>query len=434
MIHLDDLRKDYHSEKIVPLIGAGFSVPFKIPNWADLIRSVTTKFAVGDDNDFIKKAVEIDLGRNDYWGAIDMLKKYTPIEEEDIQKEVSVLIQNRLINLDNDSLHNYSDLCKMNFKFYLTTNYENLLQKYLNYEIQPILLKDILFSSQELFDQKRVCHLHGTSSNYGTIVISRESYKELYKNKKYDDLLKLVTGNKKLLFMGFSFDDQFISTLIKEHRESFKGNHYILLANPTEHRIRELRSNYGLLTIPYKTQNSSHTIEIRKILNDIAKPLIERDSNDLDVQTESPIIIGAGLRALKKDMRGSLFFKKLELENIDETMIDLCSAFYLAAEEYIRAMSKLGITIDVIDVILGQVFLEYKEQYINTYQRYGDSERFLTVVHESLKEIDFGRYDSLLKENKTNKNENRGFVHVLANNEEEDIWWGKERFNEEPNV
>ena len=40
---------------------------------------------------------------------------------------------------------------------------------------------------------------------------------------KYENLLKVVTGNKKLLFMGFSFDDQFVSTLIKDHKNILTG-------------------------------------------------------------------------------------------------------------------------------------------------------------------------------------------------------------------
>ena len=43
---------------------------------------------------------------------------------------------------------------------------------------------------------------------------------------KYENLLKVVTGNKKLLFMGFSFDDQFVSTLIKDHKNILTDSLY----------------------------------------------------------------------------------------------------------------------------------------------------------------------------------------------------------------
>lgn len=431
-IFLQELQKDYYNENIVPFIGAGLSVPFKVPTWKDLILSLTNKYAKGN-LEFIKKAVEFELNNHDYWGAIDTLKRYAPIDEQDIQESIVELIQEKQIKLEDDLLHNYYDLSRMNFKFYLTTNYENILQQYLAFDFQPILLKDVLFNTQDMLNQKRVCQLHGTLSNAGTIVLSKKSYEELYNDKKYDDLLKLVTGSKKILFMGFSFDDQFIRTLIKEHKKSFNGKHYILLNNPSDLQMKELRTEYGLLTIPYNVENSTHTLEIRKILDKISQtsmPETEETTHNVSLQSSSSVIVGAGLSSLKQNVEGNLFFKKLKLENINSSLIELSSAFFIAAEEYIREMRKLGMPVDVIDLILGQVFLEYKEQYINIYDEYGNSEQFLKEVHKSLANIDLGRYNKFLNDNESNKNENRGFVHILANNEEEDIWWGKERFNE----
>lgn len=427
-VFLEKLRQDYQNGLIVPFIGSGLSAPFGIPTWGDMIRSLTEKYA---DKEFVKDAVGFDLSRYDFWGAIDNLKKYTYIQEEDIQEEVVKLIQEKQIKLEDDFLHNYSDLSSMDFNFYLTTNYENLLNQYLKYDIQPICLSDIQFNTQELLNQKRVCQLHGTSSNAGTIVLSKESYEKLYSDKKYDDLLKLVTGTKKLLFLGFSFDDQFIKTLIEEHKQSYKGEHYILLNNPTEEKIRELKSKYRLNTIPYNAEESSHVMEIRKILFEISKPLSISVGNNGNgsAQTKSPVIVGAGLSSYKENLEGNLFYKKLRLENINPMLIDLSSDFYVAADKYIREMNRLGMSIDVIDIILGQIFLEYKELYVSIYSEHGNSEEFLKEVHKSLESINYGRHKELLKNNITNKYENKGFVHILADDEEKGIWWGEERFD-----
>ncbi|MEK4966379.1 SIR2 family protein [Cytobacillus sp. FSL R7-0696] len=426
--YLEDLQKDYQEGNLIPFIGAGLSIPFEVPSWGKLIESLTERYAIGDF-EWVKKAIETDLNNHDYWGAIDMLKKYL-LEEEDIQEKIVELILEKQVDVEDDSEHNYRDLSEMDFNLFLTTNYENILQKYLAFDLQPILLRDINFNTQNLFSQKRVCQLHGTISNSGSIVISKESYEELYNDKKYDDLLKLVTGNKKLIFLGFSFDDQFIRTLIEQHKDSFKGVHYILLDNPDEPTTRELRSKFGLRTIPYNTEGSTHSNEIRKILHHISQPLKKKNKEKLDDNrgsTNTSLVIGAGLKSLKKDLEGNLFYRKLKLENINPSLIRLSSVFYVAADEYIKDMNKLGMPIDVIDLILGQVFIEYMDKYANTFEEHGDSEEFLKVVHKSLEDIDFGRYDEILRKNKSNKSENRGFVHILADNEE-DVWWGRERF------
>lgn len=427
-IFLENLRQDYLKGMLVPFIGAGLSAPFGVPTWGNMIRSLTEKYA---EKDFVKELIEVDLSRYDFWQAVDNLKNYTVIQEQDIQEEVVKLIKAKQIQLEDDSLHNYSDLSKMDFRFYLSTNYENILHQYLKFDNQPISLNDIQFNTQDMFTEKRVCQLHGTSSNAGTIVLSRESYKKLYSDNKYGDLLKLVTGTKKLLFMGFSFDDQFIKTLIKEHKESYRGEHYIILNNPFPEKIKELRSEYRLITIPYNAEESTHAVEIRKILLEISKPLsTNKSENDNgNGKANSSVVIGAGLSSFKKNLQGNLFYKKLKLENINTILIDLSSDFYVAAEQYIRGMKKLGMPIDVIDLILGQVFLEYKERYVDTYIKHGNSEVFLNIVHNSLENIDYGRYKELLKDNITNKYENRGFVHILADDEEKGIWWGEERFD-----
>lgn len=427
--NLEKLREDYKAGLIVPFIGSGFSAPFKIPTWEDLILELVNKY-VDEDKAFIRDVVTNDLKRNDYWKAIDNLKHYADVIEEEIQETVVAVIKEKQITSIDDSLHNYNDLKKLTCNLYLTTNYENLLNKYLQFENQPICLRDLKFSTQNLFLEKRICQLHGTSSNPGTIVLSKESYEELYRDKKYDDLLKLVTGTKKILFMGFSFNDQFIKTLIKQHRQSFNGEHYIILNNPSAEQIKELKTEYRLNTITYDQKNSTHVLEIRKILQDMCSDHEIPSETELEniISTDN-IVVGAGVNEFEKKLDGNLFYRKLVLEQIDEEVVELSSDFYIAADQYIREMKKMGMPIQVIEAILGQVLLEYKQNYINVYKKYGKSEEFLNVVHESLEKLDFVRYKEILKNNISNKYENKGFVHLLADDESKEIWWGKGRFD-----
>ncbi|MBH0167607.1 SIR2 family protein [Fictibacillus sp. 7GRE50] len=437
--NLEQLRDAYHDNKVVPFIGAGLSVPFKIPTWGDLIRAITDKYAKDNIEVMLRSVVDWHLESNDYWGAIDEIKKYARLADQDIQKMIVTLIKRNKEHVKDDNLHNYSDLAKMKFKLHLTTNYENLLYEHLKSDEVPILLKELDFSTQDMFDEKRICHLHGYTANPGSIVISRSSYEALYSNEKYGELLKAVTSSKNLLFMGFSFDDKFVSNLIKDYKQYLNGIHYILLANPTNSRMRELREDYGLITIPYETEGSTHVAQIRKILNQIAEPQVEdkingfpNGSDGTPMGSASSVVLGAGLAHFKKNVKGNLFYKKLKLENIDESIIELSSIFYVASEEYMRALKQAGMSLDVIGAILGKVFTKYKERYVDTYKIYGNSEQFLTVIHESLEEFDFGRYAVLFEDNKSDENENRGLIHLLAEDETMDVWWGKERFNEQP--
>ncbi|ANX11663.1 hypothetical protein ABE41_006555 [Fictibacillus arsenicus] len=436
--NLQELREVYNDRKLVPFIGAGLSAPFKVPTWGDLIREITDKYAHGKIEKLLKDTVEWHLDSTDYWGAIDAIMKYANLVDQDIQKMIVKIIKQTKEHVEDASLHNYSDLARMNFKLYLTTNYENILHEQIKCDELPILLKNIQFSSQEIFDEKRICHLHGYTADSGSIVMSRSSYENLYRNEKYGELLKAVTSSKHILFMGFSFDDKFVSDLIKDYKRYLNGTHYILLANPTKERMKELREQYGLITIPYETKGSSHVIEIRKILMQLSSEHVQNKigspngSDGTSKVSGSSVVLGAGLSDFRHDLTSNLFYKKLKLENINESMIELSSIFYVASEKYIRALKQAGMSLEVIEAILFEVFVKYKELYIKTYESFGDSKQLLKVVHDSLAEYDFGRYAVLFEDNRSNESENKGLIHLLAEDETMDVWWGEERFNEQP--
>ncbi|AYV72918.1 SIR2 family protein [Bacillus sp. PK3-056] len=428
---LIDLRNDYRAEKIVPFIGAGLSAPFKVPTWGNLIEQVTKKYAVGKLS-YLNGLIAEDLSRYDYWRAIDNLKYYTGIEDQDIQSEIVRLIKLHTIDIKDDNLHNYLDINRMNFNLHLTTNYEHLLFKYLNCENIPISLKEIILSSQDLFDTKRVCHLHGHTTNPGSIVISKESYTELYENRKYEELFKAVTASKRLLFMGFSFDDKFIRNLIRAHKEYLNGTHYIILNKPNSDKIKELRRDYGLIAIGYEADNSSHPEEIRKILKYMSET---EDSPTYDTANSTKgnqtVIIGAGINDIDRNVESNLFYKKLVIEDIDPDLIDLCSDFFIAADLYIRDLKASGFSVNIIEAMLRKVLTKYKERFNDTYKVYGDSQEFLKVVHETLEKIDFGRLAKSISENEiSDEDENRGLIHLLADDEKKRVWWGEKRLNE----
>ncbi|MDO4536194.1 MAG: SIR2 family protein [Clostridium perfringens] len=426
--NIEKLKEDYLNDKIVPFIGAGLSAPFKIPTWERLIKEITKTYAV-DRNEFLIDAVNIQLENLDFWGAIDTLKKFANLDDYDIKEEIVNIIKREQIKPSNDYSHNYKDLADMNFKTYLTTNYDNLIYEYSNCENVPICLKDIDFNIQHLFDEQRIFHLHGMMSNCGTIVISKESYDELYKNKKYKNLLKAVTSNKKLLFLGFSFDDQFVKQLISDHKEFFKGEHYIILDNPPGSKIKELKSNYGLRTIEYDSSKIPHHKAIRQILNKIRDTDTGLDEENLleNQDIKSPII-GAKLDDLERDLEKNLFYQKLKIENIDNAFIDLSSIFYIAAETYIRELNKCGFSLDVINAMLAKVLMKYKEQYCEVYSQCKNSEEFIKAVHNSLKNIDWGRYSQFFNKGQlSSEEENRGLIHILADDKNKDVWWGDNR-------
>ena len=281
--HIEQLQQIYRSGNLVPFIGAGLSVPFNVPCWGKLIKDCALSMGIDNVNgkSFIN-IIDHNLDEYDYWEAVRCIKKYLYRSEEDIQEFIVNTINKSIITEIDDKFNNYKDLATYDFNIYITTNYDHIMQKYLDTNFMPVNLKDINMNSQHLINQKetkRIVHLHGNISDSSSIIISEEKYNKLYTDKKYEMLFSLLVATKTFLFMGFSFNDIFIQKIIKDNNEFFKTKHYIILENPTNEKIKMLKEQYNLETIAYHT--SDHSEEIRKILKLICgdKLLINKKKN-----------------------------------------------------------------------------------------------------------------------------------------------------------
>lgn len=436
------LQKVYDDGNLVPFIGAGLSIPFDIPDWGNLIRDCALDFGIEDVNGkSLIGILDINLEEYDYWEAVRIIKKYLHRSDEDIQEYIANSIRKNLKDDIDDNLHNYKDLAMYDFNIYLTTNYDHILNKYLNSSFIPMNLKDFNDNTQKLIAQikdKRILHLHGNITDVSSIVISEEKYRELYDCGKYNKLFSLFTGTKTFIFIGFSFNDIFIQKIIKDNNEFFKSKHYIILANPSTENIKWLKEQYNLETIAYNPDNSSHSEEIRKTLNKICTKIgkdtgnSSPSNNDFDEE----FIDILPTKDKKNELEKNLFCKKLRLESIEELRVDYSKDCFFTAEQYFRWLKKSGIKGNEIIAthLLDISYMKYKELFINEFVENKDSDLFLKNVHNSLTKTEFTKLNKKLSTEHMPIEINRqGFIHVLANNDstEKEVWWGDNRLGEQ---
>lgn len=418
---ISELKKRYQEGKIIPFIGAGLSIPFNLKSWADLVEELKTTLI---DKKFFP-SIDFELSNKNYQEAIDGIKKYGGISDQPIQEKISTDYSIRKEDIDVLIDNNYSDLVKEKFKIYLTTNYDRLLGHYLPGVNEFNSLTDYTSNMQRIFadnKEKYLFHIHGCVSNPDSIVISSDKYEEIYANEFFDNLMKAFSSNYSFLFLGFSFDDFFVRKLIKEHKDFFKGNHYMVIDSDSvdNEKIASLNKDYGINCIVYSTKNSSHIEEIRKILLEITEePKVDNSINNANVGIDE-------LLTTETDYRNSLFYRKLQVANIADDLIEVSEYFYIAAEKFIRKTKKLGYPKGFIDGILAEVFMMYKDKYSQIYTRNKkSSEDLLIEIHKNLENLNIERLvDST---NRPMDSENKGFIHVLADDGEKNIWWGDER-------
>lgn len=415
----------YRKGNLIPLIGAGCSMPFGSPGWDELISEIAIESI---DNAGLIEAVNHYIKKHDYWNAIKSIKDFGQLNEDDIKKETADRISRIVFDKSKDN--NLKDLALMDFNIYLTTNYDHFLNHYMppNSSI-PICLSDFDFNSQTLYNQgtKRIFHLHGHISNPGTIVISEQSYNELYHHDKYKKMFNLLGASKAFLFIGMSFDDQFMSALLKDHVNIFKSKSFILLDKSQSDKFNELKENNNIEVIEYDSSTSGHTIAIRQILQEIASI----QDNSIEPSEPNLEVIGAQLDKEKLGIvEENLFYKKLKLENIENLTLELCKLYFIAAEEYVASLKKHVVSKDVLGKILFIVFTKHKELFISEYQSNQSSQSFVNKVHAVLKEINFSRYMTKLESGQEIYDfEQQGLIHILADDAKEDVWWGNKRIN-----
>lgn len=425
---IETLGELYRQGNLVPFIGAGLSSPFKIPTWEELIRELTNK----NIEEPIKPTIELYLKRKDYWQAVELLMDIGHLDEMDIQQGIVNLINERQIKPEKDELHNYCDLGKMNFNNYLTTNYDHWIYEYLSDKTYiPQVLSKVDISTQRIIhgQNQRVWHLHGNISDPGTIVLSRNKYNELYTSKRYEKLLSLFTATCTLMFIGFSFDDQYIRQLIKDHKSYFKGNHYILLDRPSDQVVHELKMEYGLNVIAYDTTKSNHVSEIRRILNEIEQTATKSNPS-IKNPPSSMLIDSIPDTKAKKKVENNLFCKKIKIEDINDYTLERSKEYFIYADQYIRKLRKNCFNKNIVKTILSICYMKFRDVEKDDFLKYADSQRFIDRVHE---ELGIMEYDDAVKNSLKNARvpyyfENKGFIHTMADDLKYDVWWGFKRF------
>lgn len=275
------LKEIYNDNKMVPFIGAGLSKPFNLPDWKMLLLDLCNELI--DDED-IQEMIKSSIDANKYWEAIEEIIEYSYKDERYIRQMVADIFNKSMItNIDSQD-SNYVDLDSLEVPYYLTTNYDNLLGRYIKSNYQPTIL-NISDGSTQIWARdkvgKRVIHLHGDVANIGSIVLSRRSYDDVYTSIKYKELFNFFRSGYTFLFIGFSFSDEYIIKLMKEYGDIFNDYHYILVANPTKEIRRQYMDKYRLHVIEYTVEDMGDTMQhiqaIRKIL-EMIKNGVEKEN------------------------------------------------------------------------------------------------------------------------------------------------------------
>jgi hypothetical protein len=268
-IHLEQLTK--RKDKLIPFMGSGLSVPFNLPNWKGMLKGFEEYVKKGYEGYYLDK-----LDEGDFFEALSYLKKSSLLNEDYlIQEKIVDLFEEKLnLNVEKE-LHNYLDILEIGCDFYLTTNYDNIFSTLRNKFVAPLMWNEIE-NMQKFLDKKQqtIVHLHGIMHKSSTMIVTKESYEELYQNDDFMKILFTFMSNKSLLFLGFSFQDIYFKDLYSKIISKIGGEHYIILPNISYTQAQEF-SKQRLKVIGIKVETNPDgrvsgqdlVIGIRTVLN-----------------------------------------------------------------------------------------------------------------------------------------------------------------------
>ncbi|EPX58439.1 hypothetical protein D187_003911 [Cystobacter fuscus DSM 2262] len=252
--------------RLIPFIGAGVSMAVQgpngrlFPNWKELLLAAATKLeAESLKNEATLVRANLGITPPNYLEAAGFARKF-------LKSHWAAFLQEELDpdfeSVKSDSLELARSIWNLGSNFIITTNYDRVLEwacprpkniRTLDIE-SPTQFNEVLKNAVK---HPTVWHLHGHIGEPTRIVLTPESYKELYPEKdnsttNYDaalHTLRSLVSSHTFLFIGFSLDDEHVVSEIKRIAEIFSGTgstHYVL-ARTAE--IALMRNTIGQLPI-----------------------------------------------------------------------------------------------------------------------------------------------------------------------------------------
>lgn len=331
------LQIAYRNHMLVPFVGSGLSAPLGVPKWKELLRELLGEY---ESYNIDKEKFDTALLDYRYLDAVDCIID-AGVDELDLQRSVSTIIQAKLSKLPEEKPDNiFKDLSEAKCTKYLTTNYDNMLSDYVGEPPRRIemLADDFVNEWDSGHYDNFVFNIHGDYTSPASIILSRCSYKKLYADEKYKDILEMFKHRYTLIFLGYSMEDEFVRDLFSTEFSKFKTRHFIVLSNIDEEKRRKLESEYNIRVISYTAEtNEDHLQELRLILKEI------QDSNNLTVSDYirlNRMSVPGGLNIVSnKGTQIELGNHLMLLDEIDK-MVDQ-EQYSEALEQYILLQSDL---------------------------------------------------------------------------------------------
>lgn len=241
------------NNKLIPFVGAGISVNVKDKDgnnlflkWDELLLTAVSMLkdnGKDDEAGFIEYSLKVAKNSEDYLTIASKIKEYLATDWSNFLNKNFKKDHNKI---DERTLNIPKEIWKLS-DFIITTNYENVLRWSTDDKNLVIWDKKAIAGQVEslknLPKEKTLWYLHGRIDNPDDIVLTSNSYEEVYKEDSGAiEVLKYHMLTKSFIFFGFSLDDIYLREQLKKIHTIFEGNgspHFIVLRKGKEYDLSE---------------------------------------------------------------------------------------------------------------------------------------------------------------------------------------------------
>lgn len=236
-------------------IGAGISVPYGLPDFEKLIKSLSKsildlkidkktnypEIAQYVLNEFNERCEHCKLNECDEFDTINKYNKRQIVEE--------VSTRFRPVKYDASKSKYLDYITRSHVNTIFTTNFDTLIEDCLDVngiEYNAVSCNDELKYCFEAKSKKDIIKIHG-DINSEDIIITKNDYEDFAENNRlFVRRLEQDLLTKSLLFIGYSYNDPNIQNIVNNVRlliggKSIEQRHYMVLTKPKRRHEQELQ-------------------------------------------------------------------------------------------------------------------------------------------------------------------------------------------------
>lgn len=276
-----ELLKRLHSGKCVVLVGSGASLESGYPSWRQMVKELIEINKSCFEDDEIKHLFELINGNTE-----NLLNVLDRIESKIGKKDITLQVKNLFSNISTYNSDIYSVITKWPIPYYLTTNYDSEIQKYLR-KINEIYLEKI--NTEEDFrgltttSNKEIYKIHGDFSNYETIILTKNDYNAIRYSPKFNywrEKIKSILMVSDIILIGYSASDPDFKDQLEIAKKYSNPNKpiYMFASDLSNEEIVNLRSLQNIQVIPYDNRDGTHSA-LKTLLHNYDHFIPKRNSN-----------------------------------------------------------------------------------------------------------------------------------------------------------